>query len=109
MSERSLSFCRRAAGVPVSADLARSTFRKELHTTLLYAMATVAFAVGSISRNVLIDVPAYLLFIPIGLTLVYGHRFQDEARLAEERTKLERRAEEGLSQTELAPRRLCRS
>src|SRR5438876_1572949 len=69
-----------AAG-SVSADLARSTFRKELHTTLLYAVATVALGVASISRHFLFDLPAYLLFIPIILTLVYGHRFQDEARL----------------------------
>ena len=37
----------------VSADLARSTFRKELHTTLLYAMATVAFQTmwGQLARE----------------------------------------------------------
>src|SRR3954452_15773929 len=93
-----------AAG-SVSADLARSSYRKELHTTLLYALAAVAFGVASVSKDLLFDIPAYLVFIPVALTLVYGHRFQDEARLAEERTKLERRAEEVLSQTELAPRR----
>ena len=93
-----------AAG-SVSADLARSTYRKELHTTLLYGLAAVALGVASVSKQLWFDVPAYLLFVPIALTLIYGHRFQDEARLAEERTKLERRAEEVLSQTELAPRR----
>jgi serine phosphatase RsbU (regulator of sigma subunit) len=93
-----------AAG-SVSADLARSAYRKELHTTLLYAVAAVAFGVASVSKDFLFDIPAYLVFIPIALTLIYGHRFQDEARLTEERTKLERRAEEVLSQTELAPRR----
>jgi len=89
----------------VSADLARSAFRKELHTTLLYAVATVALGVGSVSHDLLVDLPVYLFFVPVALTLIYGHRFQDEARLAEERTKLERRAEEVLAQKELAPRR----
>ncbi len=93
-----------AAG-SVSADLARSTYRKELHTTLLYSLAAVALAIASVSNSVFFDIPALLLFIPVVLTLVYGHRFQDEARMAEERTKLERRAEEVLAQTELAPRR----
>src|SRR3954452_10985581 len=93
-----------AAG-SVSADLARSSYRKELHTTLLYALAAVALGIASVSDSLWFDVPAYLLFVPIALTLIYGHRFQDEARLAEERTKHERRAEEVLSQTELAPRR----
>ena len=76
----------------MSADLARSNDRKELHTTLLYALAAVALGVASVSKQLWFDVPAYLLFVPIALTLIYGHRFQDEARLAEERTKLERRA-----------------
>jgi serine phosphatase RsbU (regulator of sigma subunit) len=93
-----------AAG-SVSADLARSAFRKELHTAILYGAATIAFGVASISENVLFLLPAYLVLIPVGLTLIYGHRFQDEARMTEERTKLERRAEEVLAQTELAPRR----
>jgi len=93
-----------AAG-SVSADLARSSYRKELHTTLLYLVAAVAFGIASVSKDFHFDIPAYLVFIPVALTLIYGHRFQDEARMAEERTKLERRAEEVLSQTELAPRR----
>src|SRR5436309_12673120 len=93
-----------AAG-SVSADLARSAYRKELHTTLLYALAAVAFGAASVSKDFLFDIPAYLILIPVILTLIYGHRFQDEARLAEERTKLERRAEEVLTPTELAPRR----
>jgi serine phosphatase RsbU (regulator of sigma subunit) len=89
----------------VSADLARSAFRKETHTTLLYGVATIAFGVASVSKDFFFDLPAYLVFIPVTLTLIYGHRFQDEARLSEERTKLEKRAEEVLAQKELAPRR----
>ena len=36
-----------AAG-SVSADLARSAYRKELHTTLLYSLAAVAFGAASV-------------------------------------------------------------
>src|SRR3954464_14699748 len=61
-----------AAG-SVSADLARSSYRKELHTTLLYALAAVAFGAASVSKDLLFDIPAYLLLIPVALTLIYGH------------------------------------
>ena len=40
-----------------------------------------------------------------GLSVLYGRDFRREARLAEDRSLLERRAEEVLSQEELAPRR----
>ena len=60
----------------VSADLARSAFRKELHTTLLYGMTTVVFGVASVSKDMLF-LSAYLLLVPVVLTLIYGHRFQD--------------------------------
>ena len=41
----------------------------------------------------------------MGLSVVYGRDFRREARLFEDRSLLERRAEEVLSQEELAPRR----
>src|SRR5690606_19082190 len=46
-----------------------------------------------------------LVLIPVGLSLLYGRDFRREARLAEDRALIERRAEEVLSQEELAPRR----
>jgi len=46
-----------------------------------------------------------LLVIPIVMTMVWGQRFLSEADLIEERASLERRAEEVLSQEDLAPRR----
>src|SRR3546814_2012589 len=42
--------------------------------------------------------------IPVGLSVIFGRDFRREARLAEDRSLLERRAEEVLSQEELAPR-----
>ncbi len=85
--------------------LARSAFRKDLHTTGLYGMVAVAAgAVAVTDRS-----PAELLFafvlVPVLLTFLYGRDFIPEARLFEARSMLERRAEEVLSQEELAPRR----
>jgi serine phosphatase RsbU (regulator of sigma subunit) len=44
------------------------------------------------------------VLLPVVISVVFGRDFVREARLAEDRSKLERRAEEVLSQEELAPR-----
>ena len=85
--------------------LARSSYRKELHTVTLYAVLAVAASVAAVldaswAVNLFI-----VVLIPVGLSVVYGRDFRREARLAEDRSLLERRAEEVLSQEELAPRR----
>jgi len=91
-------------GSSQSADLARSAYRKELHTTLLYAIAAVTSAIGSLSSNPWLNAPWLLVAVPIAMTVIYGRRFLEEAGLIEERASLERRAEEVLSQEQLAPR-----
>ena len=83
--------------------LARSAFRKEAHTALLYAL--LAASLGVTSVRTLYGIPLLALALPVFISLRYGPRFLHEARLAEERSLLERRAEEVLSQDELAPRR----
>jgi serine phosphatase RsbU (regulator of sigma subunit) len=88
-----------------SADLARSAFRKELHTTLLYALLAAALATLSLSNRWEVQFVAIVLLLPVAITLRYGPRFLSEARLAEERSLLERRAEQVLAQEELAPLR----
>jgi serine phosphatase RsbU (regulator of sigma subunit) len=89
----------------VSADLARSAFRKELHTALLYAILTLSLGVMSITDDPAWVIPVLLLGVPIGISLRYGPRFLREARMVEARSQLERRAEEVLEQEDLAPRR----
>ncbi|HEY2815434.1 MAG TPA: PP2C family protein-serine/threonine phosphatase [Acidimicrobiales bacterium] len=85
--------------------LARAAFRKELHTTALYLVLAVASAAAAVAeQNEAVTLYAFIL-APIALTLVYGRDFIRESRLFEERAMLERRAEEVLSQEELAPRR----
>jgi len=92
-------------GPSVAADLARSAYRKEVHNTLLYFIAALTAALGAFSNNAWLNATRLLLGVPIAMTLIYGRRFISEAGLIEERASLERKAEETLSQEELAPRR----
>ncbi len=92
-------------GSAVAADLVRSAYRRELHNTLLYAIAALTAALGAVTTNVWFNLPRLLLAVPIGMTIVYGRKFMQEADLIEERASLERKAEETLSQEELAPKR----
>jgi hypothetical protein len=84
-------------------DLARSQFRKEVHTAGLYiAVAVACVAIAGLAPRPGVLVLAAVL-VPVGVTMRYGPRFLAEARVAEQRAVLERRAEEVLSQ--LAPKR----
>ncbi|MGQ0743109.1 MAG: PP2C family protein-serine/threonine phosphatase [Acidimicrobiales bacterium] len=92
------------SGSEVAADLARSAYRKELHTTLLYAIAGFTAALGSVWTSTWVNGIRLLLVIPVIFTFVFGRRFIEDAARIEERAHLERRAEEALSQDQLAPR-----
>lgn len=85
--------------------LARSQFRKELHTALLYSIVSVASLAVAFSSQGETDVLYAFVLIPVVMALVYGRDFIREARLFEGRAAIERRAEEVLSQEELAPKR----
>lgn len=85
--------------------LARSQFRKELHTALLYGVLSIASLAVSFSSQGETDVLFAFVLIPVALALVYGRDFISEARLFEGRAAIERRAEEVLTQEALAPKR----
>ncbi len=85
--------------------LARSQFRKELHTALLYTVVSLASLAVSFSSQGEIDVLYAFVLIPVVMALIYGRDFIREARLFEVRAAIERRAEEVLSQEDLAPKR----
>jgi len=92
----------------VDADvsvLARSAFRKDLHTTCLYGVLAVAAAGVVLAGERMPSLLFLLILIPVGLSVAFGRDFARETRLAEDRTTLERKAEEVLSQEELAPKR----
>jgi sigma-B regulation protein RsbU (phosphoserine phosphatase) len=88
----------------MAANLARSSYRKEVHTTVLYAVVAVTSAAASLVGR-WPRLSEALLLIPIVMTIVWGRRFLAEADMIESRAGLERRAEEVLSQENLAPRR----
>jgi serine phosphatase RsbU (regulator of sigma subunit) len=85
--------------------LARSGYRKELHTVTLYSVLAVAAAIAAVWDEREATYFFAFILIPVGLSFIFGRDFRREARLAEDRSLLERRAEEVLSQEELAPRR----
>lgn len=88
-----------------ATDLARVAFDKDLHTALLYSVLAVGLAVASVSKSAWYQIPLLGVTIPVVVTLRFAPRFFAEARLAENRAMLERRAEEVLAQEQLAPRR----
>lgn len=88
-----------------SALLARAAFDKELHTALLYAALAASCALIAASGRTFYFLPLLLVFAPIGISFAYASRFLAAARRAEERSTIERRAEEVLAQEQLAPLR----
>ena len=87
-----------------AANLAFFAFRKELHTGLLYLILAGGLAFASLSKQPAFDIPMLLLLAPIGGTLLYGRRFLRQAQQVEQRTLLERRAQEAIEQEASAPR-----
>ncbi len=85
--------------------LARSHYRKDLHTSVLYTSIALASGSFALAEDVVGGVVFFLLLVPVTLSIFYGKDFVRESRIAEDRSKLERKAEEVLSQEELAPKR----
>lgn len=85
-------------------ELLLSDFRKDLHTTILYAVVGLAALVGIVSEELAPWVLA-LALVPVAISLLFGRNFVREARLEHGRTQLERRAQEVLVQDDLAPKR----
>ena len=101
-----LSWQRIAGAYGEGADqavLARATFRKEVHAAIVYAV--LAFASGIVAAlGPEVDWLFALVLLPVGVSIVYARDFRREARLSEDRTQIEKRYEEVLSQEELAPK-----
>ncbi|HEY4375912.1 MAG TPA: PP2C family protein-serine/threonine phosphatase [Acidimicrobiales bacterium] len=88
-----------------AAIVARSAFRKEIHSTVLYFVLAIAVGgVAAMGRWNGVGLLA-LILVPVIVSVFFGKDFVRESRLAEGRFELERRAEEVLSQEDLAPRR----
>ena len=76
-----------------AAVLARSAYRKDLHTGTLYFVLALAGAVSSMSTRPEIDLVFIVVVIPVVVSVLFGRDFIREARIAESRSYLERRAE----------------
>ncbi len=87
-----------------AATVGRSAFRKDVHSTVLYAVLALAAGGGAFIRQDSSWLFA-LVLIPVGVSIIFGRDFVRDSRLAESRFEIERRAEEVLSQEDLAPRR----
>lgn len=85
--------------------LARTSFRKEVHATSLYALLAVSSALTGAIDTREVDAVLGLLAVPVVLSMLLARDFRRVARIAEDRNELERKAQEVLSQDELAPRR----
>ncbi len=85
--------------------LALSDFRKDLHTTLLYAVVGLGALVMAVVGTANSAAVFVLVLVPVALSLAFGRNFINEARLEYNRSELERRAQEVLVQDDLAPKR----
>lgn len=88
-----------------AARLARIAFNKDLHAAVLYSVLAAGLFLAGFSTSPWFEILLLGVTVPAVLSLRYSPRFLAEARLAEQRSRLERRAEEVLAQEELAPRR----
>jgi serine phosphatase RsbU (regulator of sigma subunit) len=91
------------AGNSPAAELARSDFRKELHTAVLYGLLSIVNVVAGLSVHTPFTALGLVLLVPVGMSLRHRRRILDEARQAEERFLLERRAREVMTQEVSAP------
>ncbi|HMK98092.1 MAG TPA: PP2C family protein-serine/threonine phosphatase [Acidimicrobiales bacterium] len=90
---------------PEAARLARIAFNKDFHAAVLYSVLAAGLVLASFSTSPWFEILLLAVSIPAVVSLRYAPRFLAEARLAEQRSRLERRAEEILAQEQLAPRR----
>jgi serine phosphatase RsbU (regulator of sigma subunit) len=85
--------------------LARSDFNKDVHTAVLYAVVGAAAGVAALTSRGYWVALLLLVLAPVAVSLVLSRNFVRDARVAQGRSELERRAQEVLTQEALAPRR----
>ena len=86
-------------------SLAFAAFRKEAHTSIVYALIAPAAAVVALFDGANVTSAVFgLLVLPAGASLWWSRTLAREARMARNRYDLERRASEALEQEQLAPK-----
>lgn len=95
---------RRSSTDVEARELAQSDYLKDLHTSGLYGFVALVALVALLAPSV--SWVGFALFIvPVAVTFVIGRSFVTEAKVAQNRLELERRALEVLDQEDTAPRR----
>lgn len=84
-----------------AVSIVRVAFRKDANVAVLFWLIGVAVALASLGQR--FRLPLILALIPAAVSFWYSRQFLGQASLFEQRVKLERRAEEVLSQETLAP------
>jgi sigma-B regulation protein RsbU (phosphoserine phosphatase) len=85
--------------------LVRSDFRKDVLSSATYVLIGVLGGLLAWQAESEAALAFLVLAVPAVVSIILGRNFVAEARVAQARAELERRAQEVLSQEELAPRR----
>src|SRR3546814_13082055 len=83
--------------------LARSGYRKELHTVTLYAVIAVASALAAACGPRAADYFFAFVLLPAGLSVLFGRPFRRAARLAADHSLLQPQADDVLPPEVLDP------
>jgi serine phosphatase RsbU (regulator of sigma subunit) len=86
------------------AELTRGAFLKDVHTSGLYVLLAVFLAFLAAMGEGWAAWGAVLLLVPAAVSIRALHQLERHARLSDSRAQLEQRAEQVLSQEDLAPR-----
>jgi sigma-B regulation protein RsbU (phosphoserine phosphatase) len=103
--QRQLRRTEAGGGDPDLVALVRSDLRKDTLATAMWGLVAVTAVVMSFRAATDATVVLLVLIVPAVISVVLGRNFVAEARVAQARAELERRAQEVLDQEELAPRR----
>ncbi len=88
-----------------AAELSHGTFVKDALVALTWSVIVVVVAVLAVSGPRARALVACAFAVPAVGSLIVGRRFTHQARLSQARWEIERKAEETLSQEDLAPKR----
>lgn len=103
--QRQLRRTEAGGGDPDLVALVRSDLRKDTLAAGLWALVAITSFVMAFRASTDITVVLLVLIVPAVISVVLGRNFVAEARVAQARAELERRAQEVLDQEDLAPRR----
>ena len=84
--------------------LARSNFLRDLHAASLYLLVFIVALFLVTTDTEFWTVVMLVVGVPAAVTMMWGRKSGSEFRMAQERFEIERRAQEALTQEELAPR-----